>query len=336
MVKKSTGVVSFPTPIDTTSMDVEDDQFGPQEDPDLFRDLDVDLIDLFARGSVRLLFDGLSDEERNVRIDELNILLNTHLRAFEPRRPSRMAEAYRRYVYRFYLFGLVPIPIVRMRLLWKDHSPDFRAYVVYVLRSIYRMAINMMSMLIFCFTMFLFSSHVVDLILRIASYSVLLPDMVADLVTYLLRNSTQYQEFQVDIRRHRGDRFYFVDDWEDDDGAFDVIVPISKKMFQYWIASKLNVVCANSENVTILDCIIDTNSLLFRFEAVIRSNFPSFVQKQVSLTTLAIYVSYAVIASVIAWHVMIHYVSFWLHRPQYNQLFVTLFKNMLKLFYKVA
>lgn len=317
-------------------MNIQDNQVTTDDNEDddgvhldLFRDLDVDLIDLFSRGNVALLFDGLPEEERNARLAELNVLLSSRfVGSFQaPRHRNRLKYAYRRYVYRKQLFLRIPIPMVRVGLLWREYSPSLLAYFTHMYRIFMWLTTYIMWISVSWFVILMLCRFVFNVLLLYISQTVLLNDLVSDVVTYFLSDSVHYHDIYKDAFKHGLNFFYFLDEFDDErDGNSSL--QYFQKVYHYWVASFLNMNCQPNTRIKDYECIVDTNSLVFKFEDTVRTNLPSFGSFQVLATTLTIYFAYVIVSTYIAFHVFGRYTDFFLSRGgKHNKLYLAIFRN---------
>lgn len=240
---------------------------------DIFRDLDTDLLEIFARS----------------RREELQrwIRNNPHLaRDITEAENRRQRDRNERVAHLVWLWVL-PLPVVNYSLLWRRHRPANLTH--WALRTGIALATILVRLLRFI-AYLTFTGHwirdmfrVMFIFCSLATYS---ENYFVDIITYVFRNLTDL------VRRQMQQGNY---------PTFSIFEQAISNRLIYelvcnLIAAQLRVKCVGSASEPIT-CLVDQNALIFRFLDVLAKVFPLLLnvpQPILTALTVCLYLIYGI------------------------------------------
>lgn len=230
---------------------------------DLFQDLDVGLIELFHRRQYGEMFRHIPVEEHNHQLDLLNgLLLESRSRTSIRRQRER-----RRMFVTVWVFGCLPLPVVRYRyisqyLLHNIGQPIVNG-AVYTITLLYHF---------FGYALFLaftgnYFQKQLNRILMFGNTVTFSESFILETVTYLCKDSPTLLERNKEIVRHRNDILYFLDT----DESYSNMEILGTSAIN-WFASSIIQTCLFGTNIS--TCYINEETLIFQYEHVLEKHFP--------------------------------------------------------------
>lgn len=264
---------------------MDSDSDNDAENFDIFRDLDLDLMEVFNRLQ-------RAELRRIARMHNLRTTAD-FVRMFQQQRNERIVKLH-------WLFGFIPLPNVNYTLLWRRHRPvDIARTSMRIFIGITAAAIRLSRLFVYGIAVFQWLRDILQAVLIYSSMVTFLPNFFVDIETYIFRDS---QETWVPHNRT-----LWVNSLPINDGnVFDWTLWYT--MLRNVVSSTVRLQCEKVHGNEV--CVIDKNSLIFRFSDVIALHFPIFTRlPSLVLTTLVVslYVAYGFAGQMISFNVLFYF-----------------------------
>ncbi|KAK6461559.1 hypothetical protein DFJ63DRAFT_314191 [Scheffersomyces coipomensis] len=284
---------------------------------DIFADLDTDLIEIFSRGQQGQFFRGIPLEQHNQRLDNLNDYL---IARAENRQYLRLRERelellqelqlHQRglgygfqYIYFIWLFGILPIPALHYKQLWRKYRPhNIRALLMKFVARTLMILVRVIRFSSFVLASSAYLHGIIRNLFIFSNYITFSENFMRDVLTYVLHDSTLMLDRHFEVMKHQGDIFYFTDD--PNYNKFSMFEIIGKLIIN-WISRSIQTSCVKT--TVDWECTVMDQSLIFKFSDVLISFFPSLQPRSFSLksATVGIFVLYALIGDIICVNILV-------------------------------
>lgn len=266
---------------------MESDSDEDIENFDIFRDLDLDLMDVFTRSQ-------RAELRRMARMHNLRTT-SDFVRLFQQRRNERILKIH-------WLFGFFPLPNVDYALLWRRHRPaDLVRSSMRFFVAITAAAVRLSRLFVYGIAVFQWLRDILQAVLIYSSMVTFSPNFFVDIETYIFRDSK-------DVLRPRNATSW-IDNLPINDGSvFDWNLWLT--LLRDMVSSTVRLQCSTDLVTKEQTCEIDRNALIFRFSDVVALHFPIFDRlPSIVLTILMmfIYVAYGFAGQMISFNVLFYF-----------------------------
>ncbi|KAK6201280.1 uncharacterized protein RJT21DRAFT_34212 [Scheffersomyces amazonensis] len=278
---------------------------------DIFRELDTDLIEIFRRGQQGSLFSGLPAGQHNQRLDTLNEYIIARTDQLSSRRHhERERDLYSRSLFYFvWIFGLLPLPPLRLHSIWRRYKPtNLKTFIIKLITRILMLCVKVIRFISFIIASSAYLHGILRNLLIFSNFLTFSENFMRDVLTYIIKDSQDILDRHIQVKKHGGDLFYFTN--YNDYSLLDTI----KNVLINWLAKCISSDCLfykQEDHPVDIECSISTNSLIFKFSDVLVAFFPSFSNERMTFylksSTVMIFVLYALIGDLVCMNIMVFF-----------------------------
>lgn len=265
---------------------MESDSDEDIENFDIFRDLDIDLMDVFTRSQ-------RSELRRMARVHNLRTTAD-FVRMFQQQRNERIFDLY-------WLFGFLPLPKVNYGLLWRRHRPaDLVRSSMRLIVAIVAGMMKISRLFVYGIAVFQWLRDILQWIFIYGSMVTFSPNFFVDIENYILRDN-------VDIIRTQSSSHWVTNLLK----AHGVIIDreLWTQVIYDMVSSTIRRQCYD-DGVT-QQCHLDKDSLIFRVSDVIELHFPIFERLPafvLTTTVVLLYLMYGFAGQLISFNVIFYFI----------------------------
>lgn len=253
---------------------------------DIFRDLDIDLMDVFTRSQ-------RSELRRMARMHNLRTTAD-FVRMFQQQRNERILDLY-------WLFGFFPLPKVNYGLLWRRHRPaDLVRSGMRLIIAIAAGAVRISRLFVYGIAVFQWLKDILQWIFIYGSMVTFSTNFFVDIGTYIFRDN-------VDILYWRGNSNWATNLLRAHGAMLDL--GLWNQVVYDMVSSTVRRICLD-DGVT-RRCYLDKDSLIFRFSDVIVLHFPIFERLPslvLTTTVVLLYLMYGFAGQLISFNVIFYFI----------------------------
>lgn len=217
------------------------------------------------------------------------------VRMFQQQRNERIVKLY-------WLFGFFPLPNVNYSLLWQRHRPaDLVRSSMRLFLAISAAAVRLSRLFVYGIAVFQWLRDILQAVLIYSSMVTFSPNFFVDIETYVFRDTQA-------LLQPRNGTSNWLDTLPINDGnVFDW--NLWTMILRDMVSSTVRIQCTKAEDAS-KTCVIDRNSLIFRFSDVIALHFPIFDRLPSPVLTILVvllYLVYGFAGQMISFNVLIYY-----------------------------
>lgn len=256
---------------------------------DIFRDLDIDLMDVFTRSQ-------RAELRRMARLHNLRTTAD-FVRMFQQQRNERIFKLY-------WLFGFFPLPKVNYGLLWRRHRPaDIVRSSMRLVIAIAAGAVRLSRLFVYGIAVFQWLRDILQWVFIYGSMVTFSTNFFVDIETYIFRDSA-------DVLHPRGSTSDWLKNLQLANGNV-LDWSLWTKILYDMVSSTVRLQCVKDQDGDLEFCYIDKNSLIFRFSDVIALHFPIFESLPSPVLTFLVvllYLTYGFAGQMISFNVLFYFI----------------------------
>lgn len=226
---------------------------------------------------------------------------------FQERRydQARVIPRDQRLVYTVYFLWIIPLPVINFPVVWRRiRQHTLSQWIGKLGYALSRLLIRLGRIIWYTLIMIWWLEDVCKFISVFGSMATFSSAFFVDVTTYLFRN------WPILLQR----KAYLIEKW----GEEPPIIQLESILQFVLDNASLHVraICKKSEN-EVVSCVVDDNSLIFRFSDVVLRSWPFFEKSPnvaLTITTTLLYLGYGILAQLIGSNVLIFLGVHTIHR----------------------
>lgn len=251
---------------------------------DHLRGLDANFVELFNGGQLADLFEGVPPELHEERIRQLNGVITANLRTYRHRRAREGG-----FVHLHWLFGILPLPLVNYRLLWRYYGIPNAGQLLYNLGAqLLKVTLRLVQLVAF---LVVSSTYLLVILSNVFTFSNMLTfseDFFGDFVAFSMRHNAGLLARKAEMFGHDVDLMLSLQQQEWN-GVFSWLLDALYSSLALFLRAR----CIKNLDLGVSRCEVLEDTLLFRFASVFEKHGLASDLWESTAATATLYLFYA-------------------------------------------